>query len=150
MAKFHTALPPDYPLPKDIKVSDVNYIPQNWKIPKKRILHTLDFYYTERFGWVIATLHIRNASRRMQGSYYGNSLSPRTYAITLSGQLCRVGLGPHVKARATVYVTEGRKEALQKYVVLASTGADKANDVRDAISTRRMRSTLRRDPMGGY
>jgi hypothetical protein len=92
------------------------------------------------FGWVVPTLVIRQPGRRSSLS----AQAPRTYATTLDGKPCRVGLGPHVEARVTVYVREGRKAALQRYVDLQRSGAVQAHEIRDRISTRRAQSALRR------
>ncbi len=99
-----------------------------------------ELYYVERFGWVIPTLHIRNASRR---SF--NQNPARTYAVAVKdGSICRVGLGPHVKQTIRVFVRRSRLAALKPLLDLRSKGAEDANDVRDRISTRRAQGALRR------
>ncbi len=129
-------------LPKDIKGTDLAYpkVDHTRKHPgayyaERRVVDTIEFYRTERFGWVICTLHIRNASRRQVARGVDTA---RFYAIAVAdGQVCTVGLGPHVTDRFTLYVTAARKEALGKYLQLRDQGQGRAGDIRDRISTRR-------------
>lgn len=112
---------------------------------KNNILHRYEFYKTKRFGWVINTLHIRNASRRQQ---HDGIDTARSYAISLDGQQCRVGLGPHVTERFTLYITADRLPKLQKYVDLFTRGQAGANDSRDRRSTLMMRRDRPRSWLG--
>lgn len=130
-------------LPTGIKESDLKY--PSWK-SKHHVVHTLDMYFVTTFGWCIATLHIRNASRRKV-----TNTDARTYAVRVDTEQCvRVGLGPHVLKRVTVYVTEKRLPALQKYVDLQASGEVTANEIRDRISTRRAQGALRRRDIFGF
>lgn len=97
---------------------------------------TLTLYETERFGWIITTLLIRNGA--------SHSVADRTYGITLKGELVRVGFGPHVKQKITVYVHKVRLAALQKYIDLYNTGMIKAHESRDTLSSRRASTVARR------
>jgi hypothetical protein len=131
-------------LPKDIEQEDLKYPPYEENDEKKReenrIVATFDMWYTNGLGWVIPTLLIRHSRR--------SDRSDRTYATTLIGEACRVGLGPHVLARHTVYVKASRKQALQKYLDLQLKGQQQSNEIRDRISTRRARTALRRQGWG--
>ena len=116
---------------------------------KHRVIGQLRFWYTERFGWCIATLHIRNASRR-SGARFTDS---RTYAVTLDGNIVTLGLGPHVLCQHTVYVTQARAAALQRFIDLQESGLADAGSIRDRISSRRAATTLnsaRFDPIRAF
>lgn len=95
-------------------------------------------WYTEALGWVIPTLFIGGGRRAAQAG------SVRTYATTIDGKVCRVGMGPHVKQQLTVYVRVGRRAALQPYLDLQEKGQADAGQVRDRISTRRAQGQLHR------
>lgn len=98
----------------------------------------LTFYETAGFGWCLATLNI-SSSRR------GNRTTDRTYAARVKdGASVRVGAGPHVTRTITVYIREGRKAALQKYIDMFTAGQVEANTIRDRISSRRAEGALRR------
>lgn len=127
-----TAKVNDIPLPKGILKTDLKY-PKNYK----NHVYGKDFelWYTERFGWCIPTLLI--------GRKRGRNTTDRTYATTLDGKPVRIGNGPHVKATVQVYVTKKREKALQTFVEIHTKGAEVSNEIRDRISTRRMRSALR-------
>lgn len=131
-------------LPFGLKAADLAYPkrPKKYDWRKEQpfdVLHTLTLYETERFGWVVTTLHIRNAgSRSMRGA------QPRTYGVDERGQVVTVGLGPHVKRTITVYVTRARAAALQKLVDLHERGLADAGSIRDRISTRRAQGAMRR------
>ena len=95
-----------------------------------RIAHTLTLHDTTAFGWCVATLQIKRARRAGQ--------TDRTYAArVIDGQVVRIGLGPHVKQTVSVYVTEKRVPALKRLLDLHNAGADRANAIRDRISSRR-------------
>jgi hypothetical protein len=136
-------------LPFGLKQSDLSYPKRpktyDWRKPQPHdLLHTLTLYETERFGWVVTTLHIRNAgSRSMRGA------QPRTYGVTASGQVVTVGLGPHVKSTMTVYVSRARAEALKTLVDLHERGLADAGSIRDRISSRRAQGAMRRMAYGG-
>jgi len=113
-----------------------------WRAENK-LLDRLKMYKTERFGWVICSLHIRNAPPDRR------EMPARFYAISLEGEICRVGLGPHVTQSIIVYVTEGRKH-LHKFLELRDKGAASAGTIRDRISTRRANTILRRSDLWSY
>jgi hypothetical protein len=80
--------------------------------------------------WVLTTLPIGKAPR-------GSGQPDRTYGVTLDGQLCRVGRGPHVLATVTVHLRKDSLPRLQKYVDLWKKGMANAGGTRDRISSRR-------------
>ena len=139
-------------LPAGILDSDLAH-PKDWKLLAHESYDSpkytqyggtiqFDLWYTERFGWAIPTLGIRNASARHRSI---GITAPRTYAVTVKDKsLITCGLGPHVKARVTVYVKKSRFKALQPYLDIMIDGQVKANDCRDRISTRRANTLLRR------
>lgn len=139
--KTTTTLPA---LPKGMRASDL-------KRPSWRSKDRLDFeacpggsfqmIHVGDWGWCLATLLIRKAGRRaVEGG-------DRTYAVRIAtGETVAVGLGPHVKARATVYVRKSRGKALAGYLEMIRQGAERANQIRDRISTRRAQTALRRFP----
>jgi len=136
-------LKPVAPLPQPLTLRDLKY--PDWKSKDKAVQpYQFQLYYTERFGWCLPTLHIRNAGR------YSNNQNPaRTYAISVKdGSICRMGLGPHVKQTLTVYVRKSTLKGMQSLLDLQREGAEKANMIRDRISTRRANTTLRR--MGSF
>ncbi|WP_166297120.1 hypothetical protein [Bradyrhizobium sp. 2S1] len=135
-----TAAPANLPL--GLKAADLAYPKRpkkyDWRKPQPfDVLHTFTLYETERLGWIITTLHIRNP-----GSRHRSDAQARTYGVTAEGQVVRVGLGPHVKRTLTVYVTRARAEALQKLVDLHERGLADAGSIRDRISTRRAQPRL--------
>ena len=73
----------------------------------------------------------------------------RVIAIDGGGTV-RLGLGPHVKEHFTVYVTKATEGRLQKFLDMQNTGAGKANEIRDTISTRRLRSASRGYGFSGF
>lgn len=132
------------PLPKGLIVSDTKY-PRNYKDHE----YSADFelWHVGDWGWCIPTLMIRNVPRRR---LTGTTVAPRTYAVRVdNGGLVRIGLGPHVKERVTVYGRKSRMAALKKFLDLRNEGAAKAGQVRDRISTRRARTALRGGMFGG-
>jgi len=138
----HTA--PKNKLPDGILVSDTDLRPD-----KDRV-YGLDFelWHVGDWGWCIPTLLIRNAPRR-RVSWSNQSAPPRTYAIRVDkGEIVRVGLGPHVTERVTIYVRKNRQAALQKYLDMREKGAEGAGIVRDRISSRRARFALMRHERG--
>lgn len=135
---------PTITLPDGILKSDMVY--PKWK--SARVLATkvgnfgrLTFHYTEKFGWVIATLPISVAKR-------GSGLADRTYGVQVVKQaygdhtIVTVGKGPHVLSTIVVYVTEKRLAKLQKYVDIYNEGLGDAGKIRDRISSRRAQTAL--------
>lgn len=131
-------------LPKGIRPTDLKY--PSFK-SKDRINYekgdhgSLTLYEVhDRKGnswWCIATLRIRKARLGRDGE--------RTYAVRLSdGAPVRIGLGPHVKRKITVYVRQSRVEALQRYIDLHLSGAESAHQIRDRISSRRAQGQVER------
>lgn len=135
-------------LPFGLKASDLSYPKRpktyDWRKPQPfDVLHTFTLYETERLGWIITTLHIRNpGSRHRQGA------QARTYGVDTRGQVVTVGLGPHVKRTITVYVSRARAEALKALIDLHERGLADAGSIRDRISTRRAQTTMRRASFG--
>ena len=124
-------------LPDGILASDLKY-PSG---PQRVWGKDFELWFVTGFGWCIPTLTIRNASRRETRGY-----ARRTYAVRVeTGTPCRIGQGPHVTARVTVYASKKREKALAKYFALQTEGESVANQMRDRISTRRLRSS-----MGGW
>jgi hypothetical protein len=131
-------------LPFGLKASDLKYPsrPRRYDWNKEHswdVLHTIKLHRTERFGWVVTTLFIRNPSRRSRPG-----AQPRTYAISADGQVCRVGIGPHIKETITAYVTRGRLKALKELVDLHEKGLVEANEIRDRRSSRMAQGELYR------
>ena len=113
---------------------DVAYLDDNYTA-------SIEAHFTERFGWCFPTLLIAKGR---------NGYANRTYATTLDGKSVRVGLGPHIKCTLKIRVTKKNVTRLKAaFATLLADGAAKANDIRDAISTKRMRTTMRRS-MYGY
>lgn len=102
----------------------------------------VQLWYTERFGWCAPTLLIAKAT------YDNGRGTNRTYAVTMDGDLVRIGSGPHILHQVTVIPKKSRLKALQPLFDLVEKGRAKAGDTRDRISTRRMRGALRRDGYG--
>jgi hypothetical protein len=124
-------------LPDGILESDLKYPDYQ----KDRLADYFELWNVTGLGWVIPTLLIKHSRRADR--------SDRTYATTLDGKACRVGLGPHVLRRVTVYVAESRKAALQKYLDIKLEGQKTSNQIRDRISTRRAQTALRRRDIFG-
>ncbi len=101
-----------------------------------------DMWNTTAFGWCIPTLGIKAVSRR---AYAAGVTTARTYATRVSdGAVVRIGFGPHVVGKVTVYVRKGRAKALKAYVDMWLKGQGDAGAVRDRISSRRAQTELRR------
>jgi hypothetical protein len=122
-------------LPPGVKLSDTQYPKWSEKKPDN-VIATLTFYKTERLGWIVTTLGIARARRP--------GTADRSYAVTLDGNVCRAGSGPHVLAEVTVYVRASRKVALQKFLDLHEQGLAAAGTIRDRIGSRRAEGQLRR------
>jgi hypothetical protein len=138
---------PSFPLPQGVTQADTTYRHAPASYSQKRWVEwqkknrtvepqELTLYYTERFGWVIATLHISNSRNRANPA--------RTYGVDLKGNLVRVGAGPHVKQTVRLRLYEDRLSDLQPYIDLYYKGMEEAGSCRDRISTRRAQGTLRR------
>lgn len=92
-----------------------------------------ELWMTTGFGWCIPTLLISSNSRRV-----ARAGSERTYAARVSDSATvRIGMGPHVTERVTVYVRTSRLAALQPYLDIMTKGAGSAGTIRDRISSRR-------------
>ena len=130
------------PLPKGIKVSDLKW-PKDYKdtFYTEDSHSSFELWHSTSFGWCIPTLLI-GRSRRANQAFSGGE---RTYAIRVSdGGTVRIGNGPHVKARVTVYLRKSRMADLKKFLDLLQKGAGNAGSIRDRISTRRMRTSMQR------
>jgi hypothetical protein len=133
-------------LPVGILLTDLNYRDLNYRVTDDKHIGDFELWYTERFGWCIPTLLISkgNSHTRSRG------LAERTYGIAIKdSQAVRMGMGPHVKERHTVYVYESTQPRLQKYLDLQAKGQEIAGDTRDRISSRRMATARRRADWGG-
>lgn len=142
-AKELAAFVESNPLPKGLTVGDLvqpSCTNAASSLALSRALYGSDYggtsfeiLYTERFGWVAAVLLIRRATWRNKGG------SNRTYAVSLkNGEMCRVGFGPHILRKETVYVTKSNVERLEAGPIpIVLKGSIEANDCRDRISTRR-------------
>jgi len=142
------ALVKSYPLPEPVKESDLISISYNSKdqVKDRGILSgitwtgysdSFDAWYSTEFGWCFPTLLIKNASR-------GSSYESRSYAVTAKGgKLVRIGQGPHILAKATVYLKKSNTERLKPVLDLLLRGSQEANVYRDNLSTRRATSRRR-------
>jgi len=124
------------PLPKGILTADLQRPAYD---ATDRLVHdagnygSFELWYTTGFGWCLPTLLISANSRRV-----ARSGSERTYAARVSdGATVRIGMGPHVTERVTVYVRTSRLAALQPFLDVMTAGAGKAGTIRDRISSRR-------------
>jgi hypothetical protein len=105
-----------------------------------------ELWYTERFGWCIPTLTIRNVSGRARAR---GAETRRSYAISIRDEkLVSCGMGPHVKRHVTIRVKESRFEALKPLLDLRIRGQEKAGDCRDRRSTRAANTRAHRAEMG--
>ena len=120
-------------LPAGIKESDLKY--PEWK-STDRVVEQFEMHYTQGLGWTIATLLIRKTRRADRTN--------RTYATTLDGKPCRIGMGPHVLRSVAVYVKRSRFVALQPFIDLKNQGEIASNEIRDRISSRRAQGQLNR------
>lgn len=131
------------PLPLGILKSDCEYPkysskPTSADYHNKKVMLNVHLYYVEAFGWVVTTVHISNANRRIGQS------AARAYAVDLEGKVVRVGNGPHVLKIVSVYVRQERWEALKPLVELYNNGCIEAHKIRDRISTRRAQGQVHR------
>lgn len=136
-------------LPPDVTVADTAYpkFDDKNRIPYQELealgLGTcgseLTFYQVKGArvnDWVITTLLIGGAGKR--------GTTARYYGITIGGNVCRVGKGPHVLKEVKVYLNKDNLPRLQKYVDLYNKGLADAGMVRDRISTRRAQGQIHR------
>ncbi len=138
-----TTSPASVELPANVLATDLTYpkvkaTRTEADYERARVLHILTLHYTARFGWCVATLHIRNPGRR------STQTTARTYGVTLDGQVVTIGMGPHVLRTIELYVTAARVAALQRYLDLKEKGLADAGEIRDRISTRRAQTVQRR------
>lgn len=129
----------EHQLPAGIKAAYCEY-PKNYKdrvwvgeIGSGRYAD-FELWMVTGMGWVIPTLDIGGAR---------NGYERRTYAVTLDGQIVRVGRGPHVTATVQVYVTKQNADELKKYTEIRDKGEVEAHKIRDRISTRRAQGAFR-------
>lgn len=133
----------EIPLPKGVVARDLKY--PDWADRAKLETSEFTLHYTERFGWCVATLFIRRATRGRA------HLADRTYAWSLKDAcVVTVGLGPHVLRTVTVYVRADRLEALQFLVDAHQKGLGKAGEIRDVRSTRMAQGSMRRNRGWGF
>lgn len=108
-----------------------------------------EVWYTERFGWVVPTLVIRDVPGYRARRQVPDGTVRRSYAVVLrDGSLVRCGMGPHVLKSLTVYLRKGSVKRLRPIIARIHDGAVKASVARDELSTRRM--TGRRRWGGGF
>lgn len=125
-------------LPKGINETDITSPKKYDALVEDWDKRQFEMWYTERFGWCIPTLMISRASSRARSA---GATTDRSYAISVKDErLVTIGRGPHVKRTVTVYVRKTRAEALQKFLDLRDKGSEQANDYRDQLSTKRLRS----------
>ena len=146
---------PTHSLPAGIQKTDLTYPSYKSKDglvrtydygkgkPVEAVASSFELWHTTGFGWCIPTLHIANPSRRAR-QYGATPQDARTYAVTLDGKTVRIGMGPHVQERVTVYVRRSRLGELQKFLDLLVSGQASAQTVRDRISSRRAQGVLNR------
>lgn len=102
-----------------------------WPKGQERVIATLSVYdLGGRFGWAVKTLPI-------------NARTNRAYGMTVeSGRVVTMG-NPGTRI-VTLYITEKRKAALQKYIDLHAAGQQDAGAIRDRIGSRRAEGQIRR------
>ena len=113
-------------LPEGVLKTDLEY--PKWD-SKDKLVETLTFLPSGRFGWAVQTLWI-------------NQRENRTYAATMDGSTVRVG-NASVQP-VTVYVKASRVKALQKWLDARQAGLDRAGEVRDRIGSRRAEGQIKR------
>jgi len=125
-------------LPKGLLLSDLKY-PAGNDHPKDLPWneHSFELWLIAGFGWVIPTLSISRARQRTYGICVGEGGTDKRPPER--GAQVRVGNGPHVLERHTIYVRQSRMDVLAPFLELRRTGEVGANKTRDRISTRRMR-----------
>jgi hypothetical protein len=97
-----------------------------------------EMFYVEDWGWCIPTLLIKKASRAARDR---GVASDRYYATRVdTGELVRIGHGPHVLRTVRVIVKESRLKGLARFLDLKAAGAIDANKARDNRSTNLRRS----------
>lgn len=136
----------EIPLPSILRASDLKY--PSYKGKTKRVETMGDYgqaslYYTQNFGWLIATRSIGGRSR--------SGLAQRTYAARIDSNtgaalpgVYRVGAGPHVLRTVTVYFTTANQTRLAKLAEAYTAGATNAGIVSDRRSSRIAEGQLRR------
>lgn len=97
----------------------------------------LTMYYTNRFGWCIATLGISNSRRGMPARTYGIAVKTK--------QAVSMGNGPHVLKQIRLYVRQSRVADLKPYTDLYNEGMIKAGEIRDSRSSKIAATRARRN-----
>lgn len=136
MAKTTKTVKTTNELPKGITSADLKYPGYEEGDARNYDERSFELWFTTGFGWVIPTLDITTSGRR--------GMPRRTYAVTLKGDVVRVGQGPHVTETVTVYVRLARVEALKPFTDLRTKGLAEAGQVRDRISSRRAQGQMER------
>lgn len=114
--------------PEGVVKADTQYPKWRENNPVK-VVETLTFIRSERFGWVVTTLAI-------------NARQNRYYAATLDGETCTVG---NPKSQLlTVYVKESRATQLSEWIKASKAGEERAGEIRDRIGSRRAEGQERR------
>jgi len=96
-----------------------------------------DMFYVEDWGWCIPTLLIKKASRNARDR---GVATDRYYATRVdTGELVRIGHGPHVLRTVRVIVKESRLKGLKRFLDLKAAGEIEAHKARDRRATGRKR-----------
>lgn len=137
---------PKNKLPACVRVGDLKWprgmaqlsYKEHAMIRERGLNDDLRLWWVLDWGWVIPVLLIRNAGRRNPG------MASRQYAIRVdTGELVRVGIGPHVGEQVRVYLSKRNVKRLEPLLALALKGAVAANQARDRRSTRALRRLFR-------
>jgi hypothetical protein len=138
-----------YPLPPGIEVEDLVY---PLKYEDSEVLddsmERYSQYQLNKFElWNVEGARVNSWCIPVLLISKGRGNQPdRNYAIDVTGGMCRIGRGPHVKVCVTVYVTkQNKKRLLEKgFLKLIRDGQTQAGQTRDQISTRRANTAMRR------
>lgn len=125
----------DIELPDGVTKDDIKYPSYKSKV-KRLYQQDFELWYASQLGWCIPTLLIARGG--------SSGISNRTYATTMKGQGCRIGMGPHITAKVQVYVTAKNVERLKPLLDLKAKGEVEANTCRDRRSTLAMRRSMAR------
>lgn len=101
----------------------------------------IKLWHVTGWGWCIPVLLIKSAGRR------NPNVVDRNYAVMVeSGELVRVGLGPHIDETVLVHVNKTNFKRLTPLIDVMIKGKVLAHQARDQRSTR----ALRRNLFGGF
>ncbi len=95
----------------------------------------IELWLVGDWGWVVPTLTIRQPGRRAPVGAVR-----RSYGVRVdTGELVRVGLGPHVQRVERIWLRKSTLKRLEPLLALAEAGAVKAHQARDRRSSRALR-----------